>query len=149
MKPVQVYYEDVYEGMELPEITFGPITTEMIVRFSAARNNFHPIHYDKDIARAEGHPDVLVNGPLKLALFDRLMREWVGEHGTLRKVSATYRAIDLPGNTLHITGKVTSKRIEENQGNVCCTLQAENQSGIVTTEGSAVVTMPFKSETVK
>jgi len=148
MNRVQVYYEDVQENMALPEITFGPITTEMLVRFAAARNNFHPIHYDKDIARSEGHPDVLVQGPLKLALFDRLMREWIGDHGLLKKVSATYRAVDLPGNTLHIKGKVASKEVEQDQGQIYCELWAENQEGTVTTQGQAVVTLPFKSQKV-
>jgi acyl dehydratase len=146
MELKQIYYEDVQDDMVLPEITFGPITTKMMVEFAAARSNFHPIHYDKDIARAEGHPDVLVEGPMKLALFDRLMREWVGEFGKIKKLSATYKAIDVPGNTLYIRGKVTSKRIEEAQGNIYCTLRAENQKGTVTTEGSAVVTLPFKSK---
>jgi acyl dehydratase len=148
MNRLQVYFEDVQEDMALPEISLGPITTEMMVRFAAARNNFHPIHYDKDVARAEGHPDVLVQGPLKLALFDRLMREWIGEHGVLKKVSATYRAVDLPGNTLYIKGKVASKEVVKDQGEINCELWAENQEGTVTTKGKAVVTLPFKSQKV-
>jgi acyl dehydratase len=144
MSSSQVYYEDVQEGMDLPQISYGPITTEMIVRFGAARNNYHPIHYDKDFARAEGHPDVLVEGPMKFALFDRLIREWIGQYGILKKISATYRAVDVPGNTLHIKGKITSKSIEKDQGTIYCELWAENQKGEITTQGDAVVTLPFK-----
>ncbi len=144
MTTKQVYYEDVMVDMELPGITYGPVTTEMMVRFSAARNNFHPIHYDKDVARAEGHPDVLVQGPLKLALFDRLMREWIGEEGVLKKISATYRGIDLPGNTLYIKGKILSKNIEKDKGTIYCELWAENETGKTTTKGNAVVVLPCK-----
>ncbi len=145
MSTEQVYYEDVSVDMELPELTYGPVTTEMMVRFAAARNNFHPIHYDKDVARAEGHPDVLIQGPLKLALFDRLIREWIGEEGALKKISATYRATDLPGNTLLIKGKVLSKSIEGDDCTIYCELWAENETGKTTTNGSAVVTLPRKS----
>jgi acyl dehydratase len=145
MNASQIYYEDVKEGMDLPEISYGPITTEMIVRFAAARNNYHPIHYDKDFARGEGHPDVLVEGPMKFALFERLMREWIGEYGTLRKISATYRGIDIPGNTLLIKGKIISKSIEGDQGNIYCELWAKNQMGTITTKGNALVMLPFKS----
>ena len=145
MTTEQIYYEDVSVDMDLPGITYGPITTEMLVRFAAARNNFHPIHYDKDVAKAQGHPDVLVQGPLKLALFDRLMREWIGEKGTLKKISATYRAIDIPGNTLYIKGKIQSKSIEEDKGTIYCELWAENQTGKITTKGNSVVTLPFRS----
>jgi acyl dehydratase len=144
----QVYYDDITEGMNLPEISFGPITLEMMVKFSCARNNFHPIHYDRDIARNEGHPDVLVHGPLKLALFDRLIRDWIGEFGILKKISATYRGVDLPGNTLFISGKVLSKNIEEDSGNVNCEFIAKNQKGEITTTGSAVVSLPLKKKEV-
>ncbi|MBN2438818.1 MAG: acyl dehydratase [Deltaproteobacteria bacterium] len=146
MSTSQVHYEDVIEGMELPGISYGPVTTEMMVRFMAARNNYHPIHYDKDFARAEGHPDVLVEGPMKFALFERLIRDWMGEEGTLRKISATYRGIDIPGNTLLIKGKVISKGIEGDQGSIHCELWAENQTGAMTTKGNAVVMLPFKSK---
>jgi acyl dehydratase len=145
MSSSQLYYEDVKEGMELPGISYGPVTTEMMVRFEAARNNFHPLHYDKDFARGEGHPDVLVEGPMKFALFERLMREWIGEDGIIKKISATYRGIDIPGNTLLINGKIISKSIEGDQGNVYCELWAENQMGTITTKGNALVMLPFKS----
>jgi len=148
MKELQVYFEDVTEGTELPGFNYGPITTEMMVRFACARNNFHPIHYDKDIATAEGHPDVLVQGPLKLALFDRLIREWIGEYGVLKKLSASYRSVDLPGYTLTIKGTVVSKSIEDDCGNVYCELQAENQKGAVTTKGTALVVLPLKTKGV-
>lgn len=141
----QLYFEDVEEGSELPSFSFGPITTEDLVRWACARGNYHPIHYDKDFSRKEGNPDVLVHGPLKLGLMDRMIRDWIGEHGELKKISCMYRAVDVPGNILTVNGKVVTKSVEE-ESQVQCELWVENQKGDITTKGTAVVTLPFRAK---
>ena len=45
----QLYYEDVYEGMELPKYIYQPTPTHLF-RWSAAIENWHRIHYDLDFA---------------------------------------------------------------------------------------------------
>jgi len=144
MKNKQLYYEDIKEGMQLPKIQYGPITTEMIVRFVCASNNFHPIHYDKDIARAEGHPDVVVHGPLKLALFERLIREWIGESGILKQITATYSRPNYAGDTLTVTGNVSRTFLENGEGFVECDIWSKDQEARVNTKGSALVILPIK-----
>ncbi len=146
MKSAQLFFENVREGMEISGFSFGPITTEDMVRWACARGNYHPLHYDKDFARGEGHPDVLIAGPFKLGLMDRMIRDWIGEYGQLKKISCTYRGLDLPGNVLVCKGKVLTKSIEEGEGHVHCEIWVENQKKEVTTTGTAVVTLPLKGE---
>lgn len=140
----QVFFDSVLEGSAVPGFSFGPITTEDLVRWACARGNYHPIHYDQELARREGHPDVLVHGPLKLGLLDRMMRDWVGENGWLNRISCSYRAIDVPGNTLTCKGKVVGKWLEQGEGRVCCEIWVENQKGEVTSSGTAEVTLPLR-----
>jgi hydroxyacyl-ACP dehydratase HTD2-like protein with hotdog domain len=45
-----------------------PLDEVTLFRYSALTSNAHRIHYDKDYARAEGYPDVLVHGPLQATL---------------------------------------------------------------------------------
>ena len=62
----QLHWEDVVEDQQLPDYCIGPITTTHIFRWSAAIENWHRIHYDKDFA--VGHdklPDVLMQGSWK------------------------------------------------------------------------------------
>ena len=40
----------------------------LLFRFSALTYNAHRIHYDRDYARAEGYPGLLVHGPLQALL---------------------------------------------------------------------------------
>jgi len=146
MNHEQMYFEDVKEGLELPGFTFGPVTTKDLIRWACARGNYHQIHYDKDIAMKEGNPDVLVHGPLKFGLMDRMIRDWIGEHGQLKKISCSYRAVDVPGNVLTVNGKVVTKSIEEAEGHVQCELWVKNQKGELTTKGTAAVTLPLRGK---
>jgi len=46
----------------------------LLFRFSALTYNAHRIHYDRDYARAEGYPDLVVHGPLQALLMAELAR---------------------------------------------------------------------------
>jgi 3-methylfumaryl-CoA hydratase len=46
----------------------------LLFRFSALTYNAHRIHYDRDYARAEGYPGLLVHGPLQAILMAELAR---------------------------------------------------------------------------
>jgi 3-methylfumaryl-CoA hydratase len=60
----------------------------LLFRFSALTYNAHRIHYDRDYARAEGYPGLLVHGPLQALLMAELARP---ERPTLCKYS--YRLV--------------------------------------------------------
>ena len=46
----------------------------LLFRFSALTYNAHRIHYDRDYAMSEGHPDLLVHGPLQALLMTEALR---------------------------------------------------------------------------
>jgi 3-methylfumaryl-CoA hydratase len=46
----------------------------LLFRYSALTYNAHRIHYDRDFARAEGYPGLLVHGPLQALLMAELAR---------------------------------------------------------------------------
>ena len=46
----------------------------LLFRYSALTYNAHRIHYDRDYARAEGYPGLLVHGPLQALLMAELAR---------------------------------------------------------------------------
>ena len=50
------------------------VNTVLLFRFSALTYNAHRIHYDRDYARAEGYPDLVVHGPLQALLMAELAR---------------------------------------------------------------------------
>src|SRR5690242_7724014 len=46
----------------------------LLFRYSALTYNAHRIHYDRDYARSEGYPGLLVHGPLQALLMAELVR---------------------------------------------------------------------------
>ena len=60
----------------------GPITAAHLVRWAAAMENWHRIHFDWRYATAhDGLPDVVVNGSWKQHVLMQLVTDWVGEAG--------------------------------------------------------------------
>lgn len=139
-----LYWDDVKEGQEVPPLVKKP-TTQQLVKYAGASGDFYQIHYDKDFALANKLPGVILHGALKNAFLGQLMTDWIGEHGTLRKLSVQYRGMDVPGDTITGKGRVTKKYIQEGKHYVDCEIWLENGKGEKTTPGSATVILPSRS----
>ena len=101
--------EDIAVGDELPRLVKGPITTAHLVRWAAAMENWHRIHFDRRYATEhDGLPDVVVNGSWKQHVLMQLVTDWAGEAGWLWRIAFQFRAINVPGETLTAWGRVTA-----------------------------------------
>ena len=138
-----MYFEDIQEGMELPTLVKNP-TTQQLVRYAGASGDYYQIHFDLEFARANGLPNVILHGALKNAFLGHLMTDWIGEHGRLKKLSAQYRGMDVPGTPVYAKGVVTRKRVEDGENIVECEIWLESHTGERTTPGSAVVVLPSR-----
>ena len=74
----QVYWEDVQEGDEIPQLKKN-CSTQQLVLWAAASGDFYQIHYDQDFARATGLKGIIVHGALKNAFLGQLLHDWAGE----------------------------------------------------------------------
>ena len=54
VKSAQRYFEDVEVGYEPPTLRKGPLTTVHLMRWSAAMENWHKIHYDQPFTSRPG-----------------------------------------------------------------------------------------------
>lgn len=138
-----LYFEDVVEGMELPQLVKHP-TTRQLAQYAGASRDFYEIHYDKDFAQSNGLDGVILHGALKNAFLGQLMTDWIGESGTLKKLNVMYRGMDIPGVPATCKGRVTRKYEENGENLVECELWLESASGDVTTPGSATVSLPSR-----
>jgi 3-methylfumaryl-CoA hydratase len=72
----------------------GPPSTRTLFQFSALTYNAHRIHYDRDYAReVEGHPDLVVHGPLQALYLAEAARRWCRSAGRPVPVSCRYRLL--------------------------------------------------------
>jgi len=142
----QLCYEAVEVGSEPPALVQGPITTAHLVRWCAATENWHKIHYDEPYTREHYEvPGLLINGSLKQQFFFALLRGWVGRGGWVWKVGFQFRGMNLAGETLTTWARVTGKRPEgPRYGLVELELGIRNEAGRETTPARATVALPFR-----
>ena len=139
----QVYFDDVQEGMELPTLRKDP-TTQQLVMYAGASGDYYQIHYDLEFAKNNGLPNVILHGALKNAFLGHLVTDWIGEWGTLKKLSVQYRGMDVPGSPAYVKGVVKKKYVQDGENVVECEIWVENHEGDHTTPGYAVATLPSR-----
>ena len=106
-RPSPPSVEDVAVGDELPVMTKWASRAQLFL-YSAATWNPHRIHYDRDYAQVEGHPDVIVHGPLQGAWLTQYVTEWAGPRARLLRAGWQNRASALPERDLVFTGRITA-----------------------------------------
>lgn len=143
MSDTQRYFEDIEEGMELPPRDRTVSTTQLFL-YSAVTRNPHRIHYDREFAATEDHPNVLVHGPLHGAMLATYVTDWAGPHGRLRRLAYQNRGRATPDDTLVFKGRVTRAYREDGRGMVELDVWEEIANGQVTVPGSAVVELPLR-----
>jgi len=92
--------------------SIGTLSLEQLVRFAGAVQDFNPIHYDPEFAKAAGLPGVIAQGPLTfLIALDALVAANGAEN--LRGFQVRLKGPVVPGAPLSIIcsaeGKVSLK----------------------------------------
>ena len=138
----QVYFEDVSVGDELPEVVETVDEVQMFF-FSAATNNGHRIHYDTPYTtEVEQRPGILVHGPLQAALLAKMVTDWHGPGGQLRRFRIQNRGNAFPHEPLYYGGTITDKREEHGEALVDLDVYERNEGGDVLVPGAATVSLP-------
>ena len=139
-------FEDVTIGMEVASLTKGPLTSVHLMRWSAAMENWHRIHYDHAFATEhDGLPSLLINGSFKQQFVMQLLKDWAGPAGWAWKVAFQFRAMNQAGETLQAWARVKGKRETPGFGLIDLELGIVNELGVESTPGSAVVALPYRN----
>ena len=137
----QRYAEDVRAGEALTPMTKIASRVQLFL-FSAATNNPHRIHYDRDYAATEGHPDVLVHGPLQGAWLHQFVAGWAGPLGRVVNLTWQNRGRAFPERELTFCGRVTAVERDE----ALLEIWEEDDGGAVLMPGTARVRLPRRHE---
>ncbi len=133
----QRHTEDVAVGQALPPMVKNASRAQLFL-FSAATNNPHRIHYDREYAAVEGHPDVLVHGPLQGAWLSQFVTDWAGPAGRVLSLSWQNRGRAFPERELTFKGRVTAVAGDE----VTLEIWEEDENAAVLMPGTARVRLP-------
>lgn len=140
---MQIYYEDIREGQDLPTLTKHPATRQLVM-WAGASGDFYEIHYDKDFALSRGLRGVIVHGDLTASFLAQLITGWMGDNGTLRKFQTRNAGMLFPDEDIVCKGRAVKKSIEGKDHLVEVEMRAENPSGEKAVTGSALVILPSR-----
>lgn len=124
-------------GDTLPERSYRPDEVQLFL-YNAAIGNPHRIHYDQPYTtKTEGHPGLLIDGPLQGDFLTQLVLEWMGDDARLAAFEYSNRKAAYLGETLTACGEITG--IGGNGTEVSLALAVINEAGEVITPGTARV----------
>ncbi len=140
----QLFWNDVAEGQDLPTGYTMPVTWTKLVHSVSGTRDFNPQHHDPDFCKEMGYerPFVMLN--FYQALLGRLISDWIGEEGFLRKFHMEMRKLNSLYDTMSIKGKVTRKYIEGSDHLVDLDVWIENDKQGLTTPATCTVVLPAK-----
>jgi hydroxyacyl-ACP dehydratase HTD2-like protein with hotdog domain len=131
------FVDDVAVGDPMEPMTKQASRAQLFL-YSAATMNPHRIHYDREYAAAEGHPDVLVHGPLQGAWLSQYVTSWAGPHGRITALTWQNRRSARPERDYVVHGRVAAI-----DGDVVrLEVWEEDSDGVVLMPGTASVRLP-------
>lgn len=129
-------------GTLIPALVRGPMTTQHLMRWSAAIENWHRIHYDQPFAVGHDHlRGLLVNGSWKQHVLAQMLKDWAGVGGWVADLNFQYRSADISGDTITAYGRVTACEPLKAAYLVRCEIGIKNQREEHSTVGTATVVL--------
>ena len=136
------FYDEIDIGDEIEELEICPTTAD-VVRYVEVASMQSGRFTDDDYARNEGLPGAIVPGNMSLGFLSRMVTEFFPT-GTLRNLTANFRAT-VPHNTpLICSGVVTEKQEDEGRHLVFCDIVMSNEAGDRYVQGTAQVALPTR-----
>jgi acyl dehydratase len=134
--------EQIVVGAKAGPRTFGPLTTQMFVRYAGASGDLNPMHYDDLQARAAGYPSVFSQGMHQAALLATFATDWLGAR-TVRRFQVRFREQVWPDDVLTCSGEVIGVQPSDDGARlVTAELTCARQTGAVAVSGSADFLLP-------
>ena len=136
------FYDEIDIGDEIEELEICPTTAD-VVRYVEVASMQSGRFTDDDYARNEGLPGAIIPGNMSLGFLSRMVTEFFPT-GSLRNLTANFRAT-VPHNTpLICSGVVTEKQEDEGRHLVFCDIVMSNEAGDRYVQGTAQVALPTR-----
>jgi hypothetical protein len=100
-------FDDVRVGDLLPPLDI-PLTRTLIVATAIASRDYQDVHHDPGIAAERGSKDIFMNILSTNGFVGRFVTDWAGPAAVITRVAIRLGAPNYPGDTMHLTGTVTS-----------------------------------------
>ena len=141
MQREQRFWDDVTVGDDLPEISLAINTKRLFLQASGSQD-WYPVHFDPAFAKKSGHEDVFMNTGFVQAALVRLITDWMGDAGFLKRLYVEMRRQHRPGDTMLCRGRVLRKGLRDSSPCVDLEVWTENEREGVATPAEATIVLP-------
>lgn len=135
-----ISFDQVEEGQSLPALEID-VSTGLIVATALAGRDYQNVHHDRDQAIELGSKDIFMNILTTNGLVGRLVTDWTGPAGELKRVNIRLGVPNYAGEHMVLSGTVVGKRIENDQHIVDIEVVGKNSMGNHVT-GAVEVKLP-------
>jgi acyl dehydratase len=140
------YYEDTNVDDSIPPREHGPLTIIDTVRWAGLQENWQHLHYDRDHVREHnGLKTFIASGAYRQALLMRMLTDWIGPRGWLKKMSIRHTYSTFEGDTMRFSAQVVAKSTDPADPWVICELQGTNQNDQQILTGRCTLILPTRS----
>lgn len=142
MAEQKLYFEDVSEGDEAPEVRHELTRTDLVM-YAGASGDFNPMHHDEVKAKDAGLPSVFGHGMFSMGLLAKAVTDYVGI-GNLTRYQVRFTKQTWPGEVLVSKVVVKVKRKEDGVHLVDLECSLANDVGEVKVAGEATAALPSR-----
>jgi acyl dehydratase len=140
-----VYFNDVAVGDSIPPREFGPLTIVETVRWAGLQENWQHLHYDRDHVRQHnGLRTFIASGAYRQALLIRMLTDWIGPHGWLKKISVRHMYSTFEGDMMRFGARVIDKSADLSDRWLICDLEGTNQENRQILAGRSTLILPAR-----
>ncbi len=141
----QRFFEDVRPGTELMAREHGPLTIIDTVRWAGVQENTQQLHYDRDWVREHaGLRTFIASSAYRQALLMRMLTDWVGPRGRLRKLGIRHTYSTFEGDTMRFAARAVEKSEDPADPWIECELNGTNQEGRQILTGHCTLVLPTR-----
>ena len=141
----QCHFEDVAVGDSIPQREYGPLTIVDTVRWAGLQENWQHLHFDRDHVRQHnGLKTFIASGAYRQALLTRLLTDWLGPRGWLRKMSVRHTYSTFEGDLMRFGARIVEKSADPSDPWLICELVGTNQEGMQILTGRCTLILPAR-----
>ena len=140
-----IYFDDVSVGDTIPEREYGPLTIVDSVRWAGLQENWQHLHYDRDHVRQHnGLKTFIASGAYRQALLMRMLTDWIGPRGWLRKISVRHTYSTFEGDMMRFSARIAEKSGAASDPWIVCAITGTNQEDRQILTGRCTLILPFR-----
>ena len=141
----QRFFEDVQPGTELVAREYDPLSIIDTVRWAGLQENTQQLHYDRDWVREHaGLRTFIASGAYRQALLMRMLTDWLGPRGRLRKLGIRHTYSTFEGDTMRFAAQAARKSADPADPWIECELEGANQEGRQILTGQCTLLLPCR-----